>query len=808
MNIVIPLCGQGTRMRETYSHPKFAIPVWGRPLLTHVLDRLMPQLAPDDEVYIITLSEHRSLLEKTILDVLRLTKLGGHVRVIYLDTTSTRGAADTLRQGIAEMPEDRKSLPVLCMDGDTFYTTNVLQQYRQCGANAVFYTQDTGTLPLFSYITLNASHEVTSIHEKYKCSNHANTGIYAFSSTRLLGEYTSALCETASTDELYLSHVIRDMLVHSNHVFQAIHLPSHTVYNLGTPAQMQAYLDRSAVFLFDLDGTLMHTEHVYYHVWQDVLRRHGIHIDRDDFDRTVQGRSDADVLRHWLPHLDASAYPEVSAEKDAAFMETHAQVTWVEGARELLDDLYLHGQTIAVVTNSNRRAAEHLLKDVRHLLTCIVVGNECPRPKPYPDPYKLAIERLGGDASRAIVFEDSKTGILSALSVKPGRLVGIETTYDAATLRSCNVDLSVASYHDFSWRDAVAAVTCTAPGTSWGVDETALLACLTWPTAQRFTKVSVHREKRKGGFIADVLSMDVHYLDIHGWSQIQPCVLKRPNPQETFLSNMSRALNLYQRETTFYEKWSSRVPVAVPQYWGTYDGDSVCMEDLTRRGGVFDQDCSDASSTLPLRIVDELASLHRTFWRHQPDDNDLPCANSFPWMATFVYDHFPAFMMKWGDKMTAEQCQRLQRAIIEFATTQERLSQGDVTLCHGDAKSANLCFVGPEPRIYFCDWQYAHWGKGAQDLVFFLIASLPAGSPHLLPCIQQYYRAMTPHYSWFAFCEDCRRAVGFFPLFVAIWFGTLPTDELIDKTFPATFIERFLAFLTLENDLGAMSHDL
>jgi len=177
-------------------------------------------------------------------------------------------------------------------------------------------------------------------------------------------------------------------------------------------------------------------------------------------------------------------------------------------------------------------------------------------------------------------------------------------------------------------------------------------------------------------------------------------------------------------------------------------------------------------------------------------------------MASFVYERFPVFMLKWGDKMTTEQCQRLQRAVVEFEATQERLSQGDLTLCHGDAKSANLCFVGPEPRIYFCDWQYAHWGKGAQDLVFFLIASLPAGSPYLLPCIQQYYRAMTPHYTWFALCDDCRDAVLFFPLFVAIWFGTLPTDELIDKTFPATFIERFLAFLSFENDLSAMSHDL
>ncbi len=40
----------------------------------------------------------------------------------------------------------------------------------------------------------------------------------------------------------------------------------------------------------------------------------------------------------------------------------------------------------------------------------IVLGEDCPRPKPYPDPYQRALDALGLQPHEAIVVEDSPAG--------------------------------------------------------------------------------------------------------------------------------------------------------------------------------------------------------------------------------------------------------------------------------------------------------------------------------------------------------------------------------------------------------------
>jgi hypothetical protein len=41
-----------------------------------------------------------------------------------------------------------------------------------------------------------------------------------------------------------------------------------------------------------------------------------------------------------------------------------------------------------------------------------VIGNECEKPKPYPDPYLKAIQLLKTTANRCIIFEDSNPFII------------------------------------------------------------------------------------------------------------------------------------------------------------------------------------------------------------------------------------------------------------------------------------------------------------------------------------------------------------------------------------------------------------
>ena len=42
---------------------------------------------------------------------------------------------------------------------------------------------------------------------------------------------------------------------------------------------------------------------------------------------------------------------------------------------------------------------------------------------------------------------------------------------------------------------------------------------------------------------------------------------------------------------------------------------------------------------------------------------------------------------------------------------------------------------------------------------------------------------------------DFDYSIKYFPFFVAIWFGTLNEDELIDKNFPFFFIQKLFNFI-------------
>jgi HAD superfamily hydrolase (TIGR01509 family) len=85
------------------------------------------------------------------------------------------------------------------------------------------------------------------------------------------------------------------------------------------------------------------------------------------------------------------------------------------GAETLLDDLHAHGVPCALVSSSPRVIMDAALMSVgASHFAFTLAGDEVPRPKPAPDPYVIACERLGVDVARTVVLEDSPVGITAA----------------------------------------------------------------------------------------------------------------------------------------------------------------------------------------------------------------------------------------------------------------------------------------------------------------------------------------------------------------------------------------------------------
>ncbi len=164
------------------------------------------------------------------------------------------------------------------------------------------------------------------------------------------------------------------------------------------------------------------------------------------------------------------------------------------------------------------------------------------------------------------------------------------------------------------------------------------------------------------------------------------------------------------------------------------------------------------------------------------------------------------FKENWCSILTPEQIRIAESVKDDFVNIQQRLSQQPLTIIHGDVKSPNI-FYNQEKSMspVFLDWQYVAIGKGVQDMIFFLIESFDL--EHILlyyPIFKGYYYAKLKefgvvNYGYQEYCSDLHDAIRYFPFFVAVWFGTVPTDELIDKNFPFFFIQKL--FFLLESKL-------
>lgn len=172
-----------------------------------------------------------------------------------------------------------------------------------------------------------------------------------------------------------------------------------------------------AAVLWDLDGTLIDSEPAWLAAARAVAAEHRQELG----DAALQGlvgltaRAMGEVLADAGVPLD----PEVCARELSARVaaEHTSGVTWRPGARELLHDLAAAGVPQALVTMSGPGLVAPVL-DVLPAKTfaVVVTVDDVARPKPAPDAYVLAADRLGVDVARCVAVDDSAPGVAAAVA--------------------------------------------------------------------------------------------------------------------------------------------------------------------------------------------------------------------------------------------------------------------------------------------------------------------------------------------------------------------------------------------------------
>jgi sugar-phosphatase len=164
-----------------------------------------------------------------------------------------------------------------------------------------------------------------------------------------------------------------------------------------------------AVFLFDMDGTLLTSIRSAERVWSAWALRHG--LDATTFLPTLHGKRAHDTIRQLnVPGLDPIAE---AAWITAAEIADVADIEAINGAADFLASLPL--ARWGIVTSAPRKLAEARLAAAglpSHRL--LVASEDVEHGKPAPDPFLLGARKLGAPPADCLVFEDTQAGLQSA----------------------------------------------------------------------------------------------------------------------------------------------------------------------------------------------------------------------------------------------------------------------------------------------------------------------------------------------------------------------------------------------------------
>lgn len=171
--------------------------------------------------------------------------------------------------------------------------------------------------------------------------------------------------------------------------------------------------------LWDLDGTLIDSEH-YWAVSQTRLaKQYGATWTQED-EKGVIGSSLYDssaLIRSKFGIEDRSVQEIIDHLTDEVIEQMRTSLPWRPGALELLLELRQAGIKTALVTMSMRRMALAVVESIPFdAFDVVVAGDDVKFGKPHPEPYLRAAEILEVEPRHCIAFEDSITGLTSAVA--------------------------------------------------------------------------------------------------------------------------------------------------------------------------------------------------------------------------------------------------------------------------------------------------------------------------------------------------------------------------------------------------------
>jgi HAD superfamily hydrolase (TIGR01509 family) len=173
--------------------------------------------------------------------------------------------------------------------------------------------------------------------------------------------------------------------------------------------------------LFDMDGTIIDSEHIHMDA---IFKIMGPVMSHQKLFEMGIGKTDDIVLRELqaLGYMEGLDYDRFTSLKLGFMMEIieNSNLSLVPSINTLIKDINKANFKLALVTSSERDFTEFIFNKLglHKYFDLIITRNDVTKPKPDPYPYLMAMTQIQSSPAKSLIFEDSPTGLRSALASK------------------------------------------------------------------------------------------------------------------------------------------------------------------------------------------------------------------------------------------------------------------------------------------------------------------------------------------------------------------------------------------------------
>ena len=204
--------------------------------------------------------------------------------------------------------------------------------------------------------------------------------------------------------------------------------------------------------LFDMDGTLLNSMHIWKDIDIEFLARFGYELP-PTLQREIEGMSFRETAGYIKDkfNLPISVDEIMDIWNEMAFQKYSEEIYFKEGAFEFIKMLKEKGIRTAICTSNSRELVNAVAKHLGFMpyFDTIITSCEVGAGKPAPDIYLEAAKRVGVHPEDCLVFEDIVMG-LTAGKRAGMRLCAVEDCYsvDQREEKKAMADYYIESYLD------------------------------------------------------------------------------------------------------------------------------------------------------------------------------------------------------------------------------------------------------------------------------------------------------------------------------------------------------------------------